>query len=74
MYIAATEAKKPLGHLEAGDTTAYSHVLYDAESYSYDTILKLLRETPGNNLRLATYSTATGNLITEDAIYTLKNE
>jgi hypothetical protein len=73
MYIAATEAEKPLGHLEAGDTSAYSHVLYDAESYSYDTMLKLLRQTPGNTLRLATYSTATGNLITEDAIYNLKN-
>ena len=48
-------------------------MLYDAESYSYDTMLQLLQRTPGNTLRLATYSTETGNLITEDAIYTLDN-
>jgi hypothetical protein len=46
--------------------------LYDVESYSYDTVLQLLQHTPGNTLKLATYSSATGNLITEDAIYTLQ--
>lgn len=69
LYIATDEATTPDGHLTVKESAEYTHVLYDAESYSYDTMLRLLQKTPGNTLRLATYSTATGNLITEDAIY-----
>ena len=68
-YVVATEAAAPRGHLAVQDIKGFTHVLYDAEAYSYDTILSLLQQTPGNALRLATYSAETGNLITEDAIY-----
>ena len=71
-YIVATEKDTPDGHLSVKNIKGYTHVLYDVDSYSYDTILRLLQQTPGNTLRLATYSTVTGNLITEDAIYNLQ--
>lgn len=71
-YISTTEKETPDGHLTVEDIKGYTHVLYDVESYSYDTILRLLQRTPSNALRLATYSADTGNLITEDAIYNLQ--
>ena len=71
-YIVTTESESPDGHLVIKDTKEYTHVLYDAESYSYATMLRLLQQTPDNALKLATYSSATGNLITEDAIYNLQ--
>ena len=71
LYLPTTEAEIPDGHLTIKNIEGYTHVLYDAESYSYDTMLQLLQKTPGNTLRLATYSTATGKLITEDTIYSL---
>ena len=69
MFVTATEQDNPTGHITLSNVNRYTHILYDAESYSYDTMLRLLQQTPGNTLRLATYSTQTGNLITEDAIY-----
>lgn len=71
LYLPTTEAETTDGHLTIKNIEGYTHVLYDAESYSYDTMLQLLQKTPGNTLRLATYSTATGKLITEDTIYSL---
>jgi hypothetical protein len=71
-YIVTTERETPDGHLAVKDVTDCTHVLYDADSYSYDTILHLLQQTPGNTLKLATFTSATGNLITEDAIYNLQ--
>ncbi len=71
-YIATTEKETPEGHLAVENSKEYTHVLYDTESYSYDTMLRLLQQTPGNTLKLATYSPTTGNLITEDAIYNLQ--
>lgn len=69
-YKTADENSLKDGHLSIKENLKdYTHVLYDTESYSYDTILKLLQQTPGNSLKLATYSSKTGNLITEDAIY-----
>ncbi len=69
LYIIADEVTTPDGHLTVKNIEGYTHVLYDDSTYSYDTMLRLLQKTPGNTLRLATYSTTTGNLITEDAIY-----
>ena len=71
LYLPTTEAETSDGHLTIKNIEGYTHVLYDAESYSYDTMLQLLQKTPGNTLRLATYSTATDKLITEDTIYSL---
>lgn len=71
-YIVTTEKETPDGHLAVKGATDCTHVLYDADSYSYDTILYLLQQTPGNTLKLATYTSATGNLMTEDVIYNLQ--
>ena len=71
-YIATTEEETPQGHLTIEEIKGYTHILYDADSYSYDTMLRLLQQTPGNALRLATYAPATGNLITDDAIYNMQ--
>ena len=60
----------PQGHLSKGiDTTGCNTVVYDTDAYSYSTILELLHNTGGKRLRLATYSTRTKKLITEDAVF-----
>lgn len=74
LYIRADEQTLPQGHLSTDNTSdTYNYVLYDSESYSYDRMISLLQQTPGNTLRLATYSTSTKVLITDDGtVYTLQ--
>lgn len=69
-FVEASGAVASDGHLVAGvDLTAYDTVVYDVECYSYGTILRLLEQTPGNVLRLGTYSTSTKVLITDRKVY-----
>ena len=69
-YIEGNSASLPQGHLTyEGDLAAYDMVVYDANDYSYATMLQLLADTPGNTLRLATYSVRTGVLLTDKKIY-----
>ncbi len=71
-YIIGNEKELPEGHISNNiQTNDCNYILYDTESYSYDTIIKLLQETPHNNMCIATYSTATKQLITTGAIYSL---
>ena len=70
-YIEGDSASLPQGHLAyEGDLSAYDMVVYDANDYSYATMLQLLAATPGNTLRLATYSVGSQVLITEGDVYT----
>ena len=69
-FVEASGAVTSDGHLVAGvDLTAYDTVVYDVGCYSYGTILRLLEQTPGNVLRLGTYSTNTKVLITDRKVY-----
>ena len=69
-FVEASGAVASDGHLVAGvDLTAYDTVVYDVGCYSYGTILRLLEQTPGNVLRLGTYSTSTKVLITDRKVY-----
>lgn len=69
-YVEGDEHALPEGHLAVlFDTSAYDTLVYDADAYTYATILRLLETTPNHTLRLATYSTRTGVLITENAVY-----
>lgn len=69
-YVEGDEYALPEGHLAVSfDTSAYDTLVYDADAYTYATILRLLETTPNHTLRLATYSTRTGVLITENAVY-----
>ena len=69
-FVEAGGAVVSDGHLVAGvDLTAYDTVVYDVGCYSYGTILRLLEQTPGNVLRLGTYSTSTKVLITDRKVY-----
>ena len=69
-YVEAVEATHPKGHLvEDIDLKGYDTVVYDTDHYSYSMVLALLQQTPGNTLRLATYSTKTKILITDQKIY-----
>lgn len=69
-YVEGDEHALPEGHLAVSfDTSAYDTLVYDADAYTYATILRLLETTPNHTLRLATYSTRTGVLITENAVY-----
>ena len=70
--VEATQSMRPDGHLSPDiDLTAYDAVVYDTESYTYAALLSLLEQTPGNTLRIATYSLESHTLITESAVYTL---
>lgn len=68
-YIIGTEAALPQGHLSEENCGVYDTVVYDTDNYSYKQIFKLLEETPGNNLKIATYTRSNNVLITEGAIY-----
>lgn len=69
-YVEGDEHTLSEGHLAVSfDTSAYDTLVYDADAYTYATILRLLETTPNHTLRLATYSTRTGVLITENAVY-----
>lgn len=60
------------GHLSVDvDCTKYDTVVYDADGYSYTHMLGLLERTPGNGVRLATYSVRSKVLITDRAVYAL---
>ena len=64
----------PEGHLTSNvDLSQNRMVVYDTSLYSYASILKLLEHTPGNTLRIATYSPEAKVLITENEVYTLNS-
>ena len=62
----------PKGHLTQDiDYRRYNTVVYDRRLYLYENILELLEETPGNTLRIATYSRDEQVLITENDVWVL---
>ena len=70
LFVEGVESTHPKGHLSEGiNILGYDTVVYDSEHYSYAKILSLLEETPGNTLRIATYSSKTRVLITDGKIY-----
>lgn len=71
-YIQGDETTLPQGHIGNSDTIGYNVVIYDTDSYTYKQIFKLLEETPGNSLKIATYSTGSKVLITEGNIYRME--
>jgi hypothetical protein len=71
-FVEATEATLPQGHLTVKEIAKFDTVVYDCDNYNYKTILSLLEETPKNTLKIATYSTKSGLLITESEIYSRK--
>lgn len=56
------------------DVKPYNMVVYDTSLYPYGTIFKQLENTPGNTLRIATYSPDTKVLITENEVYPLNSK
>lgn len=69
-FVEGDEDALPQGHLDASlDIARYDMVVYSSEAYTYGNMLRLLKDTPGNTLRLATYSTRSKVLITENALY-----
>ena len=69
-FIQANESTMPNGHLTEGiDLSEADTVVYDTDAYSYDTILRLLANTPDNKLHLATYSTGSKKMITKNGVF-----
>ena len=69
-FFEGNETTMPQGHLSKEiDTTGCNTVVYDTEAYNYSTILDLLHNTGGKRMRLATYSSKTKKLITENTVY-----
>lgn len=70
-FVEGNSEGLPQGHLTEGiDYRPYNTVVYDRELYPYEYILKLLENTPGNPLRIATYSRDEQVLITENNVWT----
>ena len=70
LFMEGTEATLPEGHLAAKmDLQGFDMVVYDTGHYAYATILRLLEATPGNTLRIATYSAKTKVLMTDGRIF-----
>lgn len=69
-FVEGVEGSFPEGHLSGNlCLDDFDTVVYDVDSYSYATILRLLELTPDNTLRLGTYSTKSKVLITDKKIY-----
>jgi hypothetical protein len=69
-FVEGSEEALPAGHLALADGLGgYDTVIYDTDAYSYRAVLDLLEHTPGNTLRLATYSVGTGVLLTDKRVY-----
>lgn len=69
-FVEGDEATLPDGHLSLSDNFRdYNMVVYDTDHYTYRTVLALLERTPGNTLRIATYSVRSGVLITDKRVY-----
>lgn len=70
LFLQGDEASLPKGHLSDGiDLSKYDTVVYDADAYSYETILKLMQQNPIKNLRLGTYSSKTRMFIGENFVH-----
>jgi N-acetylglucosaminyl-diphospho-decaprenol L-rhamnosyltransferase len=70
-FLEADESTLPNGHLDClskFDQQLVTYVVYDTDSYQYDTILNLFCSNPYPNIRLATYNKKTKILITEEEI------
>lgn len=71
VWVEATEATMPDGHLTAGlDYVSFDWVIYDIDSYSYQRILQLLKEGYVHKpLYLGTYSSRWKHMITHKKIW-----
>lgn len=68
-FVEGTESTLPEGHLACPEKwQTCGMVVYDADTYSYDAILRNLAATPGHTLRLGTYSSRTGMFINETIV------
>ena len=60
----------PLGYVNTSiNPNDYNTVVYDTQTYTYSTILKLLNNNNAQKLRLGTYSSKTKKLITEEFVF-----
>ena len=74
-YIVADESNNPDGHTSKEiSTEGFTHILYDYDNYSFDTIIELIQKTHSKKLRLATYSTNSKRIITDGAVYGYDNK
>ena len=68
--IIGTEVTKPEGHFASPSLNeSCDRVVYDTDNYSYETILRNLEATADKGLKLGTWSSRTGVLITESAVH-----
>lgn len=69
LFLQGDEASLPMGHIaENIDYAKYNAVVYDTDAYSYEAILRLLQHNPVKGLRLMTYSSKTGKLISDNSV------
>ena len=74
-YIVADESSDPYGHTSKEiSIEGFTHILYDYDNYSFDTIIELIQKTHSKKLRLATYSTNSKRIITDGAVYGYDNK
>ena len=71
-FVEATESEKPDGHLsmlpELQSSEKFTYVVYDVNSYSFETIFKFFSSHPLPNVYLGTYNETTHTIITDNEI------
>ncbi len=73
-YIVAMDIAQLQKELTEKSIKGYDTIAFDTDSYSYGDIFKVLEAVPLNRLKIATYSTKSGVLITEGHTYKRKDK
>ena len=68
-YITATNAEELKKELSCENNKDFETVIFDTDYYSYEQIFNIIENAPNNRLKIATYSTKSGVLITEGCTY-----
>lgn len=68
-FIEVTESELRAGRVRVSNSGEYNHILFDASSITYDTMIKTLQNLKGQSLKIATYSPKTKVLITDGVVY-----
>ena len=70
-YIVGNKHSLPNGHLGKQDLIepkVMNYIVYDTDAYSYEDMLSIFAAQPQNNIRIGTYNSQTGCIITENEI------
>ncbi|BEG98810.1 glycosyltransferase family 2 protein [Bacteroides sedimenti] len=69
-FLAVDEQTHPNGHLDLLlQASDFSHIVYDSDAFSYETIIRLISFAPVKGVEIGIYSVQTGILVTPQNSY-----